>query len=246
MEIKTLLRWLPFQRPKSLVAKSQNNETEILNEIIEWGPISRTFLEFGFHPHEFNCCGLTNTCEGILIDGNPANVRKARGLLPANVRCYARFLDLEAMRWIQDLWAGKKLGVLSVDVDGNDYWFLKELIPMRPDVVICEYNASLGQRKITVPYKKEFRRMLEHPSGWYHGASLPALETLAASHGYSLVAVDSGGTNAFFIPAEKCPDKKLRKSGEVYLENKFRNQLSGTTAEEQWQMIRTCPWVEVA
>ena len=43
------------------------------------------------------------------------------------------------------------LGVLSIDVDGNDYWFLKELISTRPSVIVVEYNASFGLEPVTVP-----------------------------------------------------------------------------------------------
>lgn len=76
-----------------------------------------------------------------------------------------------------------QFGVLSIDVDGNDYWFLERPIEINPSVICIEYNATLGKEPITVPYDETFERHEKHPSGWYHGASLSALSKLAASSG---------------------------------------------------------------
>lgn len=76
--------------------------------------------------------------------------------------------------------------MLSVDVDGNDYWFLKALLPARPAVVVVEYNASFGLNPVTVPYEPAFDRMAKHDSGWYHGASITALTKLCKTHGYKM------------------------------------------------------------
>ena len=42
-----------------------------------------------------------------------------------------------------------KLGVLSVDIDGNDYWILKKLlIHFKPEIICVEYNASFLKHKL--------------------------------------------------------------------------------------------------
>ena len=140
----------------------------------------------------------------------------------------------------------RALGVLSVDVDGNDYWFLRELLPLRPYVIIVEYNGSFGLRPITVPYDPAFERHAKHPSGWYHGASISAFHGLCTQHGYSLIGTSQDGLNLFFIRADVAPDgtKQLVPS-EAYRENQLRNRWSGTSADQQWQVLHDLPFVEV-
>ena len=86
--------------------------------------------------------------------------------------------------------------VVSIDVDGNDYWIWRALERHRPRVVVIEYNGSLdpGSRRV-MPYTPGFR--WDHTSGY--GASLGALEDLGAEKGYRLVHTELAGVNAFFV-----------------------------------------------
>ena len=69
-----------------------------------------------------------------------------------------------------------------------------------PRVVCIEYNAGLGpDLSLTVPYDDEFERYAKHPGGFFHGASLAALESLGKRKGYYLIGCDKTGTNAFFL-----------------------------------------------
>ena len=46
------------------------------------------------------------------------------------------------------------IGILSIDIDGNDYWIWNEIEVIKPDIVIIEYNARLGSKlSLTIPYK---------------------------------------------------------------------------------------------
>lgn len=86
--------------------------------------------------------------------------------------------------------------LLSIDIDGNDYWVWKAITHFRPRVVIMEYNANKGpDASVTIPYDPAFI--------WdktdYQGASLRALEKLGREKGYTLVATDRNGVNAFFV-----------------------------------------------
>lgn len=93
-----------------------------------------------------------------------------------------------------------KLGLLSIDIDGVDYWIWKELTVTDPEIVIIEYNARLGYDKsIVVPYEENFVRLKKHYSSIYFGASLKALYTLGVEKGYSLVGTNLNGSNAFFV-----------------------------------------------
>ena len=90
----------------------------------------------------------------------------------------------------------KIIDFFSIDIDGNDYWVLKNLDLNRINVICCEYNHWVGNNVIKVmPYnsKHEFKNNV------YFGASLLAMHDLLETKGFNLVAVDSSGTNAFFV-----------------------------------------------
>lgn len=227
-------------------ARSQSNEGEILARLARATNAPKTFVEFGFHWREFNCIGLIREYSGLLIDGSERNVRLARSLFPKNIRVEARFLTLENLGFIEQHFAGRPLGILSIDVDGNDYWFLQKLLPLRPAIVAVEYNASFLLQRITVPYKPEFDRSKEHPSGLYCGASLTALAALCRGQGYSLVAISDSGVNAFFVRDELLsPDLQPLAAETAYRECALTNMWNGSTAREQWALIRHLAYVEV-
>ncbi len=85
--------------------------------------------------------------------------------------------------------------VVSIDVDGNDYWIWMALT-RRPRVVVIEYNGALDvTSKRVMPYSPGHE--WDHTSGY--GASLAALEELGAQKGYTLVHTELAGVNAFFV-----------------------------------------------
>ena len=93
----------------------------------------------------------------------------------------------------------KNIGLLSLDIDGNDYWIIKEL-KIYADIIVCEYNGIFGdQYKITVPYKKSFDRKREHYSGLFYGCSIKALISIMTNKGYVFIGTNSAGNNAYFV-----------------------------------------------
>jgi hypothetical protein len=229
----TALRRL-YYRMQMLRAKSQSDETQIIERLASAAP--KTFVEFGFHPIQFNCISLARMTdwEGLLIDGNARQVADANSLYHSKIQAVERFLTLEALEFIRQ--AFPKIGVLSIDVDGNDYWFLKELIGTRPSVISVEYNSTFGLEPISVPYDPAFDRHQKHPSGWYHGASITALANLCASHGYGLAAVSSAGINAFFTQQGKLDPMK------AWRPNLLRERYSGIGHATQWKTIKDLPF----
>ena len=218
-------------------ARGQSDETQILERLTV--DVPKTFVEFGFHPVQFNCIKLAAnpSWRGLLIDGNPQQVADARALLPERIDVVERFLTLENLEFIKH--AFSQIGVLSIDVDGNDYWFLRELIGTRPAVISVEYNSTFGLEPITVPYDPAFNRYEKHPKGWYHGASLTALAKLCAHHGYGLAAVSHKGANAFFTQSGKL-DPKI-----AWRPNTLREVYSGIPHDRQWDEIKNLPYETV-
>ena len=229
-------------------ARSQSNETELLDLLLRGLDVPRTFCEFGFEAAEFNCVALLRAgWQGLLIDGSDKQVaaaNKAFAKLRATAVC--AFLDVSNVRATVEVRMPRgRIGVLSVDVDGNDYWLLKELLPLEPALVVSEYNASFGLRPITVPYDPKFRRHEKHSSGLYHGASLTALTRLCAANGYGLVAVSESGLNGFFLRRDLIRGSLQSSPEAIYKQNFFRNKWLGTTADQQWKLISHLPYVEV-
>ena len=215
----------------------QSDEGEILMRLAVQQNAPKTFIEFGFHAAEFNCAELIHDFQGLLIDGNHWEVEDAKIYLPRSVNVRQEFLTLENIDFVRN--AFPKLGILSIDVDGNDYWFLDALIAIEPTIISVEYNASFGLESVTVPYDPQFERGKKHPSGWYHGASLTALDKLARRHGYGLAAVASAGGNAFFTKDGRLnPESAWRPST-------LRDSWSGTNVAQQWDLLKNMTFVWV-
>ena len=232
----TFLRRL-YYRARLLRVHSESDEGTILAALTTSAP--KTFIEFGFHPIEFNCIQFANNPEwsGLLIDGSKRQVEDARALWPSRIDIVETFLKLDNLDFIRSHFP--EIGILSIDVDGNDYWFLKALIDLSPTVISVEYNSTLGSQPITVPYDPAFDRHKKHPRGWYHGASLAALTKLCAQYGYGLAAGSDGSCNAFFTR------NGTLKPEDVWKPKKLREQLSGIPHERQWDEIKHLPFETV-
>jgi hypothetical protein len=133
--------------------------------------------------------------------------------------------------------------LLSIDIDGNDWWVWNAITAIRPRVVAIEYNASFGpDESLTVEYDPDFDRKAKHASGWYHGASIAALESLARRRGYALVGADSSGINAFFVRRELVCDA-LPEVAASDAWRPHRSRTRSATAAEQLALLRSLPVV---
>jgi hypothetical protein len=94
--------------------------------------------------------------------------------------------------------------VLSIDIDGNDFWVWKAMNHFYPPVVVIEYNAKFPPPlSIVQKYDPNFR----WSGSDYSGASLCALAKLGQSKGYGLVACNITGSNAFFVRSDLIQDR---------------------------------------
>ena len=92
--------------------------------------------------------------------------------------------------------------VLSMDLDGNDYWFLEKLGLDEVKIVIAEYNPIFGHiSKISVEQNDQ-TRFERHFSGLLFGASLHAFIELLGEKGFDFVGSNRVGNNAFFVRKE--------------------------------------------
>lgn len=107
-----------------------------------------------------------------------------------------------------------EIGLLSLDIDGIDYWVWKELNVIEPIIFVCEYNSNFGDKTaISVPYDKNFDRKKFHYSNLAFGASLEAFKYICKKKNYIFLGTNSNGVNAYFIK------KKYFK----FIKNKIQN-----------------------
>jgi hypothetical protein len=108
-----------------------------------------------------------------------------------------------------------EVDLLSVDVDGVDYWVWQAITVCSARLVMLEYNSMFGpDRAVTVPYDPKFNRR-DHRF-CYYGASLAAMTQLSATKGYRLVAVEPTGVNAFFLRNDVAPEIPACDPAHVY------------------------------
>ena len=123
---------------------------------------------------------------------------------------------------------GGDIGVLSLDIDGNDYWVWEAIDCISPRIVICEYNSVFGpDLEITIPYKSTFLRSTAHHSCLFFGASLGALCGLARRKGYVFVGSNSAGCNAFFVREDVARELPIETAESGYVESRIRESRDG-------------------
>lgn len=193
---------------------SQNDEDGVLLHIFSLvGTTNKKVVEIcAGDCVECNAANLiiNHSWMGLLFDGEEHNIALGK-------RFYARCRDtffyppILVHAWItaenvNDLVSSHgfsgDIDLLSLDMDGMDFWVWKALTCIRPRVVVVEINARWGpHRAVTVPYHADFcLDTNRHP--WCHGASLAAFAKLGRERGYRLVGTNRSGVNAIFLRSD--------------------------------------------
>ncbi len=232
--------------------------------IIEWltaqvAVPNHRFIEFGVGNFaESNCRFLmqNRNWKGLIFDGNDdyiTDLRNDRMFWMYDLTAKAAFITTENINdLILEAGFGGPLGILSIDIDGNDYWVWKAINVVEPAIVICEYNPILGdQYAVTVPYDPQFHRFKGHHSGLYFGASIAALKILAEQKGYTFVGTNSNGINAFFVRRDLVGPVLSELQDVRAFCSRHRDsrdeaaELSFVGGRARFDLIRNCPIVDV-
>ncbi len=210
---------------------SQWGEDGIINHILDRVPIvDKTFVEFGVETYtEANTLFLLKHryWRGLVIDGSRENVDSIVGgrvFWKYDLYAECSFINRDNINEIigRHSIAGD-IGLLSVDIDGNDYWIWEAVSIINPRIVVVEYNSLFGPTaKLSVPYDASFERARAHESKMYYGASMAALAHLGQMKGYSLVCGNSAGNNAFFVRNDCMEGLRPLKPEEAYVRQGFR------------------------
>jgi hypothetical protein len=206
-------------------------------------PVERRFVEFGVETYQeanTRLLVLKDNWAGLVIDGDPRNIRYIH-----NDRIYWRhqlqascaFINAENIDpLISAGGMAGDIGLLSIDIDGNDYWVWKSISSVNPVLVVIEYNSVFGpDHAVSIPYDPAFRRGAAHFSHLYWGCSLKALEALGRSKGYALVGSNGAGNNAFFVRRDRLSGRRVLTAAQAYVDSKFRESRDRSGA------LSSCP-----
>ena len=190
------------------------------------------FIEFGVGNYlESNTRFLmmNNNWAGFVMDGSKKALNSLKNqswYWKYSLTNKAVFIDKDNINELLANTGFSNIGLLHIDIDGNDYHILNALnfTKLNPSILIMEYNSVFGKsRPITIPYDKTFIRTNAHYSNLFFGASLPALNHAASKKGYSLIGCNLAGNNAYFVRTSLL-NKKVKKSSmeKAFKESKFR------------------------
>lgn len=213
---------------------SQNDEDGVLEHIFYvLGPSRGYFVEIGVGPPrdgrdikegiglECNCRLLSeNGWSGLLLDA---------GDYPASLGVTRAFVTAENINQLLDEnGVPDEIDLLSIDIDGNDYWVWKAL-RRKPRVVVVEYNASIpADESKTIVYDPAFNWAAGGCTKYY-GASLLALTRLGIERGYTLVYAN--GVNAFFVDTSFLPNADAFQYRYIY---RYADRHAPLRGDEVW------------
>lgn len=198
---KVLSSDLRYLNPKNLMKYgykvcSEHNEDGIIQQIFERiGTTNSTFVEFGVGDGSMNNTlylllkgwkGNWIDCDSnalleisenykVLIDSKQLVTKKAF-ITAENIEILFKEMNIP-----------HEFDLLSIDIDGNDYWVWKAIRNYRPRAVVIEYNSLFRPKdKWVMSYNPQHT--------WdftaYAGAGLKSLEILGNDKNYSLVGCD--------------------------------------------------------
>lgn len=196
--------------PYELKVFSQNGEDGVLGEILRRAGITGPgfFVEFGAEDGvELNTALLADVFgwSGVLLEGDPEKHGRLHRKYGPNLRVTTRHemvMPATIEQLLRELGVPAELDVLSIDVDGDDFWVWRAIDGLTPKVVIIEFNAHLDPAIVAV--------QPEGSGPWagtdYYGSSLAAMKALGEEKGYRLVHADMTGNNAFFVHRDVAGD----------------------------------------
>jgi hypothetical protein len=240
---------------------SQFGEDGIIQYLIGRIPIADdSFIEFGVEDYvESNTRFLlkNDNWRGLVIDGGRKNVdviRDDRVAVHHDLTALNAFITRENINaLISGAGFRGDIGLLSIDIDGNEYWVWKAIDAVSPRIVVCEFNSLFGpDAAVSVPYDPAFDYNTAHHSRLYFGASIAALCALAKEKGYEFAGCTSAGNDAFFVRADVARHVKTFSAREGFVECRFRDsrgpagEKTFLAGKDRIRAIRHLPVVDVA
>lgn len=231
---------------------SQNEEDGVTLAILrDAGCETYTFVELGSGDNGGNSGFLAAELgwRGLFVDANEELLKTLRNAMPSRVAVVQSWIERDTVNaLLAEHGISGEIDLLSIDIDGNDYWLWQAIDTVSPRIVIVEYNSVFGSdRAVVVPYDPEFRWETKDDVGKaYYGASLQAYTRLANEKGYRLVAVEPRGVNAYFVRNDVAPNIPLCDPRDEYrLLDKHAKLLARTPNLLSEMVERGLPLVEL-
>jgi len=211
---------------------SQNGEDGIILEIARRLDLTiESFLEIGAGDgRENNSIHLLlGGASGVWIEADEDSIRHIETLHESALRVgrlkvvKARVTAETVDQVLRDAAVPRQVDFLSLDIDGNDYWVWRALSAVSAGILCLEYNAAYGP---SISWVKNYDPEFIWPGkNIYYGASLKALEKLSLEKGYTLVACDYSGVNAFFVRTDLLNDRFTGPFTSEHLFQPFRGSI---------------------
>lgn len=216
------------------------------------------FVEFGSSDYvESNTrfLLLNDNWSGTVLDSSAANIERIRStpwFWKHELEALEAFVTRDNIDGLLEHHAPRgELGLLSIDVDGNDYWIWDAIESVEPRIVVVEYNSLFGpESAVTIPYEPLFDRTKAHFTNLYWGASLAALGRVAGRKEYALVGCNSAGNNAYFVRRDVLHIPALTPE-QAFVRSRIRESrdeagaLTYVAGPARFELIRELPVVDV-
>ena len=209
------------------------------------------------------CCGSGSECmatnlilnhgfDGFLFDGNTENIRGAHAFFGKRRDCVL-YPPVLTEAWItaenvNDLLiaagCGGQVDLLSLDLDGNDYWILNAIDVIQPRLLVVEtHNIIPAEKSLTIEYDPNFYSWtkMEHEKD-YRSVSLLAMQKLCKRRGYRMIGAHRHGFNVFFLNEK---EEGKRFFPEVSIDVIHDNHWTRSGQAQRWPLIKGMPWKEV-
>ncbi len=182
--------------------ESQWGDDGVIEEIFKRiGEGNKTCVDFGAYdgPHLSNTWNLWNNkgWNALLIEGNSGRVKSLREYTEGNskIKIVNAFVTISGENKIdniveKNLGSNAKIDLMSIDIDGDDYYIMDSIEKFLPRVIVIEFNP-------TIPAHID---IVQEP-GEYFGSSANSINKLATKKGYRLIEII--GTNCYFIREEE-------------------------------------------
>ena len=209
---------------------SQFGEDGIIQWLIHNVEIAqKTFIEFGsgdYFESNTRFLLMNNNWSGFVMDGSHENIESLMrwgDIWKYDITAKAVFINKDNInRLITEAGYTGDIGILSIDIDGIDFWVLNEIVCVSPRILICEYNNIFGaEKKVCVPYDENFDRTKAHYSGLYWGTSIAAFRHWAEDKNYYYMGSNSAGHNAFFVRKDCIAADKVPQDAEAFVTCKY-------------------------
>ena len=242
---------------------SQWGEDGILDFICETLKISKPkFVEIGagnFHECNSRFLAESRNASGVAIDARTdlvTEVKKMTVFWKTHIFPICEIVTPDNINdllvFARDKMAG--IDILSLDIDGNDYWVLDAAKLDKISVVVVEYNSLFGySAEVSVPRDDLFNRKEKHFSCLYYGASLSAFIYSLSLKGFTFLGSNRACNNAFFIKNEKINEFSIEipTNLELFVDSRVRESrntsgsLSFLSGKDRLRVIETMPVVNV-